>query len=101
MNEGVTEHFARAVLTEQNLQPGEAYPEELAMAEMLISDLGEDLVGQAYFQGKTEAYQKVLAALTHDKDPKAFENWHDHVNSSERKDWKDAAAQLHAALSKR
>jgi len=100
MNEGVTEHFTRAVLAEQNLQPGQDYPNELAMAEGLIADLGEDLVGQAYFQGKMDAYQKVLAALSHDKDPRSFTTWHDHVNSSDRNDWKNATAQLHAALSR-
>jgi hypothetical protein len=72
------------------------------MAEALISDLGsdgEDLVGQAYFQGKTEAQKRVNAALSHDKDGQG--TWHARVASSDHKDWKAAAAQLHAALSTR
>jgi hypothetical protein len=90
LNEGVTEHFTRIVLKEQGLDPGSAYPDELAMADALISDLGsdgEDLIRQAYFQGKTEAQKRVNAALSHAK------------GSSDHKDWKAATAQLHAALS--
>ena len=102
LNEGVTEHFTRIVLKEQGLDPGSAYPDELAMAEALISDLGsdgEDLTGQAYFQGKTEAQSRVNAALSHDKDGSALRTWHAHVASADHKDWKAATAQLHAALS--
>jgi hypothetical protein len=104
LNEGVTEHFTRIVLKEQGLDPGSAYPDELAMAEALISDLGsdgEDLIGQAYFQGKTEAQKRVNAALSHDKDGSALRTWHAHVASPDHKDWKAATAQLHAALSAR
>jgi hypothetical protein len=101
MNEGVTEHFTQAVLKEQKRDAGTAYPDELAMAESLISDLGEDQVGKAYFQGNLEAYRSVLAALSSSKDRSAFSNWHTHVNSSDHKDWKTAATELHAALSSR
>ncbi len=102
LNEGVTEHFTRIVLKEQGLDPGSAYPDELAMAEALISDLGsdgEDLIGQAYFQGKTEPQSRVNAALSHDKDGSALRTWHARVASADHKDWKAATAQLHAALS--
>jgi hypothetical protein len=71
------------------------------MAESLVSDLGEDQVGKAYFQGNLEAYRSVLAALSSGKDRSAFSNWHTHVNSSDHKDWKTAATELHAALSSR
>jgi hypothetical protein len=101
MNEGVTEHFAQAVLKEQKRDAGTAYPDEWALAESLISDLGEDLVGKAYFQGDTEAYRSVLSALSRGKDQSAFTSWHTHVNSSDHKDWKTAATELHAALSSR
>ena len=101
LNEGVTEHFTQAVLKEQKGDAGTAYPDELAMAESLISDLGEDQVGKAYFQGNLEAYRSVLAAFSSSKDRSAFSNWHTHVNSSDHKDWKTAAAELHAALSSR
>jgi hypothetical protein len=101
LNEGVTEHFTQAVLKEQKRDAGTAYPDEWALAESLISDFGEDLVGKAYFQGNTEAYRSVLAALSRGKDQSAFTSWHTHVNSSDHKDWKTAAAELHAALSSR
>jgi hypothetical protein len=101
MNEGVTEHFTQAVLKEQKRDAGTAYPDEWALAESLISDLGEDLVGKAYFQGNTEAYRSVLAALSTGKDQSAFTSWHTLVYSSDHKDWKTAAAELHAALSSR
>jgi hypothetical protein len=99
LNEGVTEHFTQVVLKEQKLDPGEAYPDELAMAEGLISVLGEDEVGQAYFQGKLDAYRKVLAAFSGGNDRSAFQTWHNRVTSSDHKDWKAATTQLHAALS--
>jgi hypothetical protein len=101
LNEGVTEHFTQTVLKEQKRDAGTAYPDEWAMAESLIADLGEDQVGKAYFQGNLDAYRSVMAALTKGKDQSAFTNWHTHVNSSDRKDWKTAAAELHAALSSR
>ncbi len=102
LNEGVTEHFTRIVLKEQGLDPGSAYPDELAMAEALISDLGsdgEDLIGQAYFQGKTEAQKRVNAALSHGNDGSGLSTWHARIASADHKDWKAATAQLHAALS--
>jgi hypothetical protein len=101
MNEGVTEHFTRAVLKEQGLDPGTAYPDEFALAEALISDLGEDVVGQAYFQGKPDAQKRVVDALSHATGGVTFTTWHTHVNSSDHKDWKTAATELHAALSGR
>ena len=101
LNEGVTEHFTQAVLKEQKRDAGTAYPDELAMAESLISDLGEDQVGKAYFQGNLDAYRSVVAAFSSSKDRSAFSNWHTHVNSSDHKDWKTAAAELHTALSSR
>jgi hypothetical protein len=69
------------------------------MAEGLISDLGEDQVGQAYFQGKVDAYRKVLGAFSGGKDPAAFQTWHNRVTSSDHKDWKEATTQLHASSS--
>ena len=99
LNEGVTEHFTQVVLKEQKRDPGKAYPDELAMAEGLISDLGEDQVGQAYFQGKLDAYRRVLSGFSGGKDPAAFQTWHGRVTSSDHKDWKEATTQLHAASS--
>jgi Domain of unknown function (DUF4157) len=99
LNEGITEHFTQAVLKEQGRDAGTAYPDELAMAEALIADLGEEVVGKAYFQGKMDAYRRVLAALSRGKDQAAFSTWHDHATSDNPKDWKAAAAELHAALS--
>lgn len=98
LNEGVTEHFTQAVLKEQGLKPGEAYPDELAMAEGLISDLGEQLVGEAYFQGKLDAYRRVTDVFSHGKDRSAFQAWHDRATSADHKDWEAATAQLHAIL---
>jgi Domain of unknown function (DUF4157) len=99
LNEGVTEHFTEAVLNEQQLKPGQAYRDELAMARGLISDLGEQLVGEAYFQGKMGAYQRVAEAFSHGTDRSAFQTWQRRINSSDHKDWQDATQQLHAIMS--
>lgn len=102
LNEGVTEYFTQQVLKEQGLKPGSAYPDELDMANALVQDLGEDVVGQAYFQGKMDAYQKVVAALSRVKGGKGtppLGEWKRETASADPKDWKKAAAVLHAALS--
>lgn len=97
LNEGVTQHFTQSVLTEQGLAPGEAYPDELAMAEALIKDLHEEEVGKAYFQGKTDAYQKVIDAFNKSRDIQPS-TWKGHAGSSNHEDWKLAAQELHRVL---
>lgn len=97
-NEGVTEYFTEAVLAEQQLKPGQAYRDQLAMAQGLISDVHEPLVGEAYFQGKMGAYSKVAQAFSRGTDRSAFQTWQSHATSADHKDWQDATQRLHAAF---
>jgi hypothetical protein len=64
-NEGVTQYFVEAVLNEQGLTHGRAYPEKLKLAQGLIAALGpdgEDQVGKAYFNGDSALWLRLVAA---------------------------------------
>lgn len=93
-NEGVTEYFTEMVLGEA----GQAYRDELKLAEGLISALGEDLVGKAYFLGERGALSAVLRAFDKDTSTRL-----DHVawqKAAQKKppDWKTANELLSNAL---
>lgn len=96
LEEGVTEHFSNRVLTEQTVGPGSAYPDEVAMADTLISLVGEDLVGKAYFKGEHGARDALISAFNRTRG--AYMTWQQAIASNDPSDWKRANQQLRTAF---
>lgn len=99
-NEGVTQFFTNAVLTEQGLSVGVAYPKELAMAQDLISLLTEDMVGKAYFKGDRAAFAAVTKAISDSKGTVKYMAWKDLMNSDKPPDWVTGINQLKTLFGK-
>jgi hypothetical protein len=86
LNEGVTQHFTEVVLGAS----GKAYSENLKMAETLISLLTEDVVARAYFQGDSEAFDKVRHAFDRDNQSRLdFQAWQ-RARDKKPPDWEAA-----------
>jgi hypothetical protein len=95
-NEGVTEHFTEMVLGEA----GQAYRDELKLAEGLISALGaggEDLVGKAFFKGEKEPYLTIVDAFRRDSNTHHLLDWQK-ASVKKPPDWKTANQLLSNAL---
>jgi len=92
MEEGVTQYFTNQVLVEQTIGQGSAYPDELALAEALISVLNEGPVGKAYFRGDHGARDTVLQAFN--KAGANYTDWGKAIHSNDKKDWLAAAKTL-------
>ncbi len=71
--EGTTELITNGVLTELKLEPGTAYPKEVAAASAVESVVGFDMLARAYF-GKTEDVLTLLKELKARR-PKGFATW--------------------------
>ncbi len=97
MEEGVTQFFTNKVLDEQGLSAGSAYPKQLEMAEGLVSVVGENLVGKAYFNGEHGARDAVLAAFNRTRGSN-YTAWHKSTRSDDEKDWAASTKQLKAAF---
>jgi Domain of unknown function (DUF4157) len=91
LEEGVTQYFTNKVLAEQKLPAGVAYPEQLKLANQLISALGEDLIIAAYFKGEKDAKNKIIAASNKHGD---FHAWYKSTRSEDAKDWPEISKQL-------
>lgn len=96
-NEGVTEYFTEKVLKEQKLASGQAYRDELKMAEGLVSAFDEGQVGRAYFQDEGTAYKTVREELGKKS---AFGTWFKQSRSDDPADWVKATNLLKGALGK-
>jgi hypothetical protein len=94
LNEGVTQHFTEVVLGAS----GKAYRENLKMADTLISLLTEDVVAKAYFQGDSEAFDKVRHAFDRDNQSRSdFQAWQ-HAREKKPPDWETANRLLTNAI---
>ncbi|HWF06123.1 MAG TPA: DUF4157 domain-containing protein [Candidatus Angelobacter sp.] len=91
LEEGVTQYFTNKVLAEQKLAAGAAYPEQLKLANQLISAVGEDLIIAAYFKGEKDAVNKVIAASNKHGD---YAAWLKSTRSQDPKDWPEISKQL-------
>jgi hypothetical protein len=91
LEEGVTQYFTNKVLAEQKLGTGVAYPEQLKLANQLISAVGEDLIIAAYFKGEKDAINKVVAASNKHGD---YGKWRTSIRSQNPKDWPEISKQL-------
>jgi len=98
IEEGVTQFFTNKVLDEQGLSAGSAYPKQLALAEGLISVVGETLVGKAYFNGDHAARDAVIAAFNNIKGN--YSVWLRATRSDDEKDWAESTKQLKKAFGK-
>ena len=72
VSEGTTEFFARKLCKELKLTRGTFYAKQLASVEKLISTAGEDVVAEAYFQGK---HAELETALDAKKEAGTFAKW--------------------------
>jgi hypothetical protein len=88
-NEGVTQHFTTLVLG----VPGKAYPDELKLAEGLMTALGadgEDRVGDAFFRGKAkELHQSIEDSFNKNGIGTEFMAWRA-AAAKKPPDWKKA-----------
>jgi Domain of unknown function (DUF4157) len=94
IEEGVTQYFTNKVLAEQKLNPGTAYPDQLQLAQALITALGsngEKLMGDAYFKGTTDARDALVNASNKHGD---FRSWLTLSQSDDPKNWPAAIKEL-------
>jgi len=92
LEEGVTQYFTNQVLAEQKIGQGSSYPDELALAEALISVLNEGPVGKAYFGGDHGARDAVIQAFN--KAHGNYTDWVTGIHSDDKKDWVSAVKAL-------
>lgn len=98
LEEGVTQHFTNMVLHEQTLSDGKAYPRELAMAESLISLVGEKVVGDAYFSGKDDLSKAITAAFS--RSHLSYTNWRTLSHTQDPDKWAESTKLLRQAFGK-
>jgi hypothetical protein len=102
MEEGVTQYFANEVLREQTIGSGTSYPDQLAMAETLISCIGVDLVGKAYFKGERGAAEAVVRQFNqaHSGPGGQYQDWYKASRGTDADDWKKATEILNGVFGK-
>lgn len=95
-NEGVTEYFTDNVLGE----PGSAYRDQFDLANGLVKQFGEKLVGEAYFLGKPDLFHQVIQTFGTANQAHDFRDWHKKATSKDPADWKLANSLLASAVKK-
>jgi hypothetical protein len=71
-NEGATEYFSRQIASAQNFAISETYPDEYKQIAALVQEFNEDLLLNAYFQGRIA---EMKAAVDGKLSPPTFEAW--------------------------
>jgi len=98
-NEGVTEYFTELVLGAS----GQAYRDELAFAQGLMSALGSDgekTVAEAYFKGEPKLYLRIQQAFGTANSSHNFRDWQTRARSANHEDWKVARQLVATALAR-